>query len=74
MYRKFRFKKKFECEEGEIHEGSEIVLMDNGIYFDGGLLNPAYYGIMMELINNPKIHKEYLVEMVPNREAYANNF
>jgi hypothetical protein len=48
--------------------------MDNGIYFDGGLLNPAYYGIMMELINNPKMHKEYLVEMVPNREAYTNNF
>ena len=73
-YRKFRFKKVFECEEGTIHEGSEIVLMRDTMYFDGGMVNPAYYGVLMGIINNPKLFKEYLVEMVPNPEAYQNNF
>ena len=74
MYRKFRFKKAYECEEGTIHEGSEIILMDNGMYFDGGLVNPAYYSILLGIINNPRLFKEYLVEMVPNPDTYSNNF
>lgn len=74
MYRKFKFKKAFECDEGTIHEGSEIVLMRDAMYFDGGMVNPAYMPQLMEIINNPKLHKEYLVEMIPNPEAYQNNF
>lgn len=74
MYRKFRFKKEFNCPDGTIHEGSEIVLINDSMYFDGGMVNPAYRSVLMEIIGTPKIAKEYLVEMVANPESYTNNF
>lgn len=74
MYKKYRFKKEFNCTEGTIHEGSEIVLIGDRMYFDGGMVNPAYYGIIMDIINTPRIRNEYLVEMRVNPEAYTNNF
>ena len=74
MYRKFKFKKEFTCPDGTISEGSEIVLIDDRMYFNGGMVNPVFYDEMMEIITNPKIYKEYLVEMIPNKEAYVNNF
>lgn len=74
MYRKFRFKKDFVCSEGTIREGSEIVLINDRMYFEGGMVNPAYYGDLMHIISDPKLNKEYLKEMFPNPEAYSNNF
>ena len=74
MYRKFRFKKEFTCPDGTIREGSEIVLIGDRMYFDGGMVNPAYYDTLMEIINTPQIAKEYLKEVFVNPETYVNNF
>ena len=74
MYRKFRFKKEFSCPDGTIHEGSEITIIGDRLYFDGGLVNPAYYSILIDIINTPEIAKEYLKEYFANPEARTNNF
>ena len=36
---------------------------------NGGMLHPAYNNMIMNIINNPKLRKEYLIEMdiIPNK-------
>lgn len=66
------FKKPYNCELGTIAEGRSMrVASYNGInyiYMDGGILETSYNDILMKLINNPKLHNEYLSD----REVIEN--
>lgn len=63
MNKKYIFIKPFKTNEGVIPEGSEIIIFRGNVYMNGGLLHPAYNNIIMNIINNPKLRKEYLIEM-----------
>ena len=66
MNKKYVFIKQFKTNEGVIPEGSEI---RGSIYMNGCMLHPAYNNMIMNIINNPKLRKEYLIEMdiIPNK-------
>lgn len=69
MRKKYVFIKQFKTNEGVIPEGSEIIVFRGSIYMNGGMLHPAYNSMIMNIINNPKLRKEYLIEMdiIPNK-------
>lgn len=69
MNKKYVFIKPFKTNEGVIPEGSEIIIFRGNVYMNGGLLHPAYNNMIMNIINNPKLRKEYLIEMdiIPNK-------
>ena len=73
MYRKFRFIRPFSCEYGEIKEGSELVLIGERMFFDGGMVNPIYYDVMMQIINDDRLRNTYLREIYIPRQT-SNNF
>lgn len=62
MKKKYVFIKKFITNEGYIPEGTEIVFFRDGIYMNGGLLQPSYYNIIQNIIDNDALRKEYLKE------------
>lgn len=65
-YRRFRFIKPYIKSETErIPEGSELTIMENRIYFEGGMITPAYYYLMLQLIKDYDEGKEpkYLKEV-----------
>ena len=49
-YRRFRFVKNLTVEEGTFLAGSEITIMGNRIYYNGGMIQPAYYDLFYDLI------------------------
>lgn len=63
MNKKYVFIKQFKTNEGVIPEGSEIIIFRGNVYMNGGMLHPAYNNMIMNIINNPKLRKEYLIEM-----------
>lgn len=69
MNKKYVFIKPFKTNEGVIPEGSEIIIFRGNVYMNGGLLHPAYNNMIMNIINNHKLRKEYLIEMdiIPNK-------
>lgn len=69
MNKKYIFIKPFKTNEGVIPEGSEIIIFRGNVYMNGGLLHPAYNNMIMNIINNPKLRKEYLreVEIIANK-------
>lgn len=69
MNKKYVFIKPFKTNEGVIPEGSEIIIFRGNVYMNGGLLHPAYNNMIMNIINNPKLRKEYLreVEIIANK-------
>ena len=50
MYRRFKVVKEFSDKDGVIPVGSEITILDDHIYFNGGMIPPAYYGLLYDLI------------------------
>lgn len=69
MNKKYIFIKPFKTNEGVIPEGSEIIIFRGNVYMNGGLLHPAYNNMIMNIINNPKLRKEYLreAEIIANK-------
>ncbi len=69
MNEKYVFIKSFTNDEGTIPEGSELYLFRGFVYFNGGLVSPAYQGFLMEFINDEKLSKEYLrkVKVIHNK-------
>ena len=49
-YRRFKFVKNLTVEEGTFLAGSEITVMGNRIYYNGGMIQPTYYDIFYDLI------------------------
>lgn len=52
IYRRFRFVKPFECQYGKLKPGDEITVMNDRLFFNGGMVELQYYNLFMELIYN----------------------
>ena len=59
MEEKYVLVKNYDCKYGTLKEGSEIIIFRGFVYFDGGLVTPAYENMLMDLIGNPEWVKEY---------------
>ena len=62
MRKKYIFIKPFKCSQGIIPEGSEIVIFRSFIYMNGGMIQPAYNQVIMGILNDPQLKKEYIRE------------
>lgn len=65
-YERYMFIKEYNDpnEEGSIPYGAEITIMGNTVYFNGGLVGPAYKEVLMGIVSNEKLRNEYLRKMV----------
>lgn len=49
-YRRFRFVKPFECQYGKLKAGDEITIMNERLFFNGGIIELQFYNFFMKLI------------------------
>ena len=63
------FVKPYTCDMGTIEEGSTIREVRQTIYFNGGMVLPAYAKVLRDIINNKDVCDEYLkkVEIIKNK-------
>lgn len=61
--RKYVFIQPYSSREGVIPEGSEIIVFRDVVYLNGGMIHPAYQKMLMDIIQNEKLNKEYLKEV-----------
>lgn len=64
FYKKFVFVKDFNKSETEkIPSGSELLVLNDKIYFNGGMITPANYFLFNSLIEKEMEHPNYLREV-----------
>ena len=61
--RKFVFIKDYVCQYGTLHVNDEIILFRDNVYFNGGMVMPGYRSILLNIVNDEKLRKEYLKEV-----------
>lgn len=61
--RKYAFIKPYSSREGVIPEGSEIIVFRDVVYLNGGMIHPAYQQMLMNIVQNENLNKEYLKEV-----------
>lgn len=65
-------KKPYQCEFGTLREGSTMRVMTYNnvpvVFYEGGMVEGGYTDILLKLIENPKLHSEYLED----REVIKN--
>lgn len=59
---KFKFIKEYVCSQGVIPVNSEIQIIKDVMYFNGGLISKTYQDILENIINND-INEEYVKEI-----------
>lgn len=70
IYKRFRFVKPFNCEFGTIPTDSELTILKEAIYFNGGMLNPYYYNFFRDFINKEVKEPNYLREIpIPHNKV-----
>lgn len=62
-YRRFRLIQDYTCECGTLMTGSDIDVLGDRIMFNGGMIEPQYYGILRNLITDPELSKKYVREV-----------
>ena len=62
-YRRFKLIQDYVCQDGTLVAGSDIDVLGDRIMFNGGMIQPQYYGILRELITNPELSKKYVREV-----------
>lgn len=59
-------KKPYVCALGTLSQGASIRVMSyNGkevVFYDGGMVNGGYGDILLNLIETPSLHQEYLYD------------
>jgi hypothetical protein len=50
--RRYKVVKPIKFPEGEISIGTQLDIMYNRLYVNGGMVSPAYYGVLMDIIDN----------------------
>lgn len=65
-YERYMFIKEYkdELEEGTIPQGAEITIMGNKVFFNGGLVEPAYRDLLLHIVYDDKLRMTYLRKMV----------
>ena len=60
------FKKPYTCSMGTLQEGASMRVMSyNGkpvVFYEGGMVNGGYGDILLNLIETPSLHQEYLYD------------
>lgn len=62
-YRRFRLIQEYTCPDGTLPAGSEIDILGDRMFFNGGMVQPQYYDVLAELISDDKLNKQYLREV-----------
>jgi len=70
MEKKYIFKKPYVTEWGTLPVGSDIVLFRGFVYFNGGMVTPAYADILRNIVTDPKLKAEYLDEQVIEKNEF----
>lgn len=63
VYKRFKFVKPFTCEYGTLPADSELTILKEAIYFNGGMVNPLFYNFFRDLINQEVKKPNYLREV-----------
>ena len=65
MYKRFKFVKEFKDNGDVIPVGSELAILNERVYFNGGQIMPGlhdlFYNLIMEEINKPNYLKEVAI-------------
>lgn len=62
-YKRFRLIRDYECSDGTLLAGSDIDLLGDRILYNGGMIQPQYYSILMHIITDTELSKKYLREI-----------
>lgn len=62
-HKRFKFVKPFTCAFGTLPIDSEITILKQAIYFNGGMIQPQYYELFRDLINKEVKEPNYLREV-----------
>ena len=69
MDKKYILKKEYKTEWGTLPVGSEITIFRGFVYFNGGMVVPAYADILQRLVDDEKLRNEYLsVQIIEKNE------
>ena len=63
MEKKYVFIKPYQTDMGTIPMGTEIIFFRGLMYMNGGIVQPSYVGIIQRVIDDDKLHDEYLTDM-----------
>lgn len=63
IYKRWRLVKPFTCEYGTLPVDSEITILKEAIYFNGGMVNPLFYDFFRDFINKEVKEPNYLREV-----------
>lgn len=50
FYKRFRFVKEFTQPEGTFKVGDEVTIYEGRVWFNGGMLQPTYRDLLMDLV------------------------
>lgn len=50
FYKRFRLVKPLKVKEGTLLTGAEITIMNDKIFYNGGVVEPAYYNLLADLV------------------------
>lgn len=49
-YKRYKFVKTLKLEDGEIPAGSEITILNDVVYFNGGMVQPYFRNLFLDLL------------------------
>lgn len=66
---KYVFVKDYVCQYGTLKTNDEIILFRGNVYFNAGLVTPAYRSVLLNIVNDDKLRNEYLkkVQIIHNK-------
>lgn len=50
FYKRFKFVKELKQPEGTFKVGDEITIMENRVYYNGGMVQPRFVNLLMDLV------------------------
>lgn len=50
FYKRFKIVKEFKQPEGALKVGDEITVMESRVYYNGGMVKPAYRDLLLDLV------------------------
>ena len=62
-YRRFKLIRDYTCPDGTLQAGSDIDLLGDRLLYNGGMIEPQYYDVLMNLITDEKLSKTYIKEV-----------
>ena len=63
MYKRFRFVRPYRSIDGTIDAGNELTVLNGTIYYNGGMLGPAFFEEFKQLIVDEMKKPHYLKEV-----------